>query len=529
MAISSATTSAIEGTTQVNPGAGSTTDEPRPGILRQPTVQFKDTNSPAHLPIDEYSQGMLGSPIIPIKNRTGTSETEVSKASSKLEERWKRQTVLSFDGGGIRGYSSLLVLKEIMKEVEKIEKEKDATVDSSFHPEDYVTPHNTRNTPEPGKGNFNSQQDQKADESCRYFPCHYFDYIGGTSTGGLIAIMLGRLRMGIGQCLEEYENFGGEIFGHPRWFSIRGPLPSFKEKYNGKRLRNVVETVVENRSSSEQKAVGAGYFGSAKELCKTIVVAYRWTDDSSAPRYGKEVFDGIAVPNSPRAAPTESGAYLFRSYDHWGEPSKNGRRRNIFERNPGPADNIPIWQVARATTAAPTYFDPVAIQNNTFGDGGLGSNNPVQEIFWEVATMHGNNGSVIDLIVSIGTGQADPVKLHSSGPKKILSYHNATKALATDSEEKHIAMEALIENIPGLESVNYLRFNLPREQGLKNMKLDEWKREGQRRPTKRGLRRREESTLDKIKRLTQDYCKRDDVREDIRKVAEKLGSAIGAQ
>lgn len=81
--------------------------------------------------------------------------------------------------------------------------------------------------------------------------------------------MLGRLRMGIDQCLEEYETFGGEIFGHPRWFSMRGPLPSLKEKYDGRRLRKAVEDVVEHRSSPEQKAVGAGYFGSAKELCKT--------------------------------------------------------------------------------------------------------------------------------------------------------------------------------------------------------------------------------------------------------------------
>ncbi|KAF1849072.1 FabD/lysophospholipase-like protein [Cucurbitaria berberidis CBS 394.84] len=351
-------------------------------------------------------------------------------------------TYFAIDGGGIRGYSSLLILKEIMKVIEDLEKQDDVAVDSSFHPETYVAPHNKRKNPSPGG------------ESCRYLPCHYFDYVGGTSTGGLIAIMLGRLRMGIDQCLEEYESFGGEIFGHPRWFSIRGPLPSFKEKYNGKRLQRAVENVVENRSSPEQKAVGAGYFGSARELCKTY--------------------------------------------------------------------NIPIWQVARATTAAPTYFDPVPIQNNTFGDGGLGSNNPVQEIFWEVATMHGNNASVINLVVSIGTGQADSVKLHPSGPKKVISYFTATKALATESEQKHAAMGALIETTESSDAVHYQRFNLSSEQGLKNMKLDEWKIEGKRRLTKHGFKRREESTLDKIKRLTQNYCASDEVQEDIRKVARKL-------
>lgn len=250
-------------------------------------------------------------------------------------------------------------------------------------------------------------------------------------------------------------------------------------------------------------------------------MAYRWTDDSSTPRYGKEVLEGIAVPNTLQAAPTESGAYLFRSYDHWGTPNKNGGR-NVFERNPGPADNIPIWQVARATTAAPTYFDPIPIQNNTFGDGGLGSNNPVQEIFWEVATMHGNDGSVINLIVSIGTGQADPVKLHSSGAKKPLSYLNATKALATESEQKHAGMEALIANIESLEAVHYQRFNLPREKGLKNMKLDEWKEKDKRRPTKNGFKRRPQSTLEKIARLTKEYCEDEDVKQEIQEVARRL-------
>ena len=62
--------------------------------------------------------------------------------------------ILSLDGGGVRGLSSLLILREIMEEIGRQTK--------------------TAETP---------------------LPCEYFDLIGGTSTGGLIAIMLGRLGM----------------------------------------------------------------------------------------------------------------------------------------------------------------------------------------------------------------------------------------------------------------------------------------------------------------------------------------------
>jgi patatin-like phospholipase/acyl hydrolase len=62
--------------------------------------------------------------------------------------------ILSLDGGGVRGLSSLLILREIMEEIGRRT--------------------NAAETPQ---------------------PCEYFDLIGGTSTGGIIAIMLGRLRM----------------------------------------------------------------------------------------------------------------------------------------------------------------------------------------------------------------------------------------------------------------------------------------------------------------------------------------------
>jgi patatin-like phospholipase/acyl hydrolase len=61
--------------------------------------------------------------------------------------------ILSLDGGGVRGLSSLVLLRGIMDELGEV-----------------INVKNPR-------------------------PCDHFDLICGTSTGGLIAIMLGRLGM----------------------------------------------------------------------------------------------------------------------------------------------------------------------------------------------------------------------------------------------------------------------------------------------------------------------------------------------
>jgi hypothetical protein len=39
----------------------------------------------------------------------------------------------------------------------------------------------------------------------KYLPCHYFDYVAGTSTGGLIAIMLGMQGRSVDDCIDMFK------------------------------------------------------------------------------------------------------------------------------------------------------------------------------------------------------------------------------------------------------------------------------------------------------------------------------------
>ena len=68
--------------------------------------------------------------------------------------------ILTLDGGGVRGLSGVLILKFLMMRL-KFEEEKRTGKKLPDYPE----------------------------------PWKYFDLICGTSTGGLLALMLGRLRM----------------------------------------------------------------------------------------------------------------------------------------------------------------------------------------------------------------------------------------------------------------------------------------------------------------------------------------------
>jgi patatin-like phospholipase/acyl hydrolase len=144
-------------------------------------------------------------------------------------------------------------------------------------------------------------------------PCDYSHLIGGTSTGGLIALMLGRFGMTATQCLEEYNDLARKVFGKPKRAILC--LPSEKGMFSASKLEKVVQDLAVRKANEENARILAD-----EGSCRCFVTAL--------------AFSNVQKPT------------LLRSY------------RSDHEI---PID-CTIWEAARATTAAPTFFKPIHIK-----------------------------------------------------------------------------------------------------------------------------------------------------------------------
>lgn len=209
-------------------------------------------------------------------------------------------------------------------------------------------------------------------------------------------------------------------------------------------------------------------------------------------------------------------AYMFRSYDH-PDPRNGNVRETGGHLNPGPAHDTLLWKAARATSAAPGYFEKVQIGTVDYIDGGLGCNNPAKVAFQDIKQIHGMQPPI--LVLSIGTGS--PPEARAPEPKRsigktlahikdMLVAFKSSISLATDSEQVHQELKSLIDvtkNDPRTPTLHYYRFNVP---GILQIDLDEWQgREG-------------EKTKGDLKKATDEYLARDDVHEKLVECAIEL-------
>lgn len=124
-----------------------------------------------------------------------------------------------------------------------------------------------------------------------------------------------------------------------------------------------------------------------------------------------------------------------------------------------------IWEAARATSAASSFFDPIQIGKfgQWFTDGATGFNNPVNQVYDEACDIWADARTNIQCIVSIGTGEPR-FKTFGDDLKGLAS---TLVALATETQHTANMFERHHPDI------THLRFNV--RQGLQGVGIQEYK------------------------------------------------------
>jgi patatin-like phospholipase/acyl hydrolase len=215
------------------------------------------------------------------------------------------------------------------------------------------------------------QQKLKRDE--KFVLSDYFDYIAGTSTGAIIATCLS-LGMRVDAIRKFYIDSGPAMFDKTNLLRRY-----FRNKFSDQKLSKKLQNVI-----AEQSGEAMATLGSRALKTYLMLVLRNATTDSPWP-----------VSNNPDA-----------KYNDTTRPDCNL--------------NLPLWQLVRASTAAPTYFPPEVITFKgkdkkdyefIFVDGGVTMyNNPAFQLFL-MATLRPYKiewptGEDKMLLVSLGTGTA---------------------------------------------------------------------------------------------------------------------------
>jgi predicted acylesterase/phospholipase RssA len=204
-----------------------------------------------------------------------------------------------------------------------------------------------------------------------------FDMVAGTSTGGIIALGLAKPDANGGpaysaeEMLGLYMKHGPKIFPHSFLLEVKTLHGVIRARYPAEPLEELLH----------------------ERFGETML---------------SEALTEVVIPTYDLSAP---GPFFFK---------------REYARSSEHDWNVPMAKVARATSAAPTYFGPAVLppfddgtREHALVDGGTFANNPAISAYADALRKAGDDTHV--LVVSVGTGQ--PSQKLGTGPIPVLAEH----------------------------------------------------------------------------------------------------------
>ncbi|XP_041728327.2 calcium-independent phospholipase A2-gamma isoform X1 [Coregonus clupeaformis] len=235
-----------------------------------------------------------------------------------------------------------------------------------------------------------------------------FDYICGVSTGAILAFMLGVFQIPLDDCEELYRKLGSDVF-----------------------KQNVIVGTVKMGWSH-------AFYDSQiwENILKERMGEGLMVETARDPKCPK-VSAVSTIVN--RGLPLK--AYVFRNYN-----MLPGVRSHYI----GDCKHK-MWQAIRASSAAPGYFQEYTLGKDLHQDGGLLINNPTALAIHECKLLWPN--TPVQCVVSLGTGRYETASKNNSTYTSLKAKITNVISSATDTEEVHIMLDAL------LPPDTYFRFN----------------------------------------------------------------------
>lgn len=264
-----------------------------------------------------------------------------------------------------------------------------------------------------------------------------------TPDASLIAIMLGRLQMDVDECIDAYSELSRTVF-RKKGFPL-DKSGNIKGKYKASELVNAVKTITRNSGTSEDAPLDDG----TDRACRVYVTGLQGSK--------KRLTTGRFVCAVRKENKTVARLRCYQSHEAF-------------------RDGATIWEAARATSAASGFFDPISIgkHGQEYVDGGLGCNNPVDEVWIEAQDIwvprQGDLAVFVKCFISIGTGNPGTSPIESGAWK---FFKNTLKDIVTETEKTAENFEKYHRGL--FLDQRYYRFNV--DQGLQNVGLEEYDRE----------------------------------------------------